>query len=316
MIPNSVRFWVYLTVLIPSIAFSVFVLCCLLGDRALHRALHNHVVIVILLVGLIYEATNFPWMLYFYRSEGVWERSLTFCTVSAYIEWVATISQVMLFAWANVQRHILIFHEKWVSTKARRFFCHYLVIVSLIVYCLMFYFLTILFPSCENLHDTSAAYCLINCAFDNYSLYLYDAIIHQTAPVVIILLFSVLLLGRVVWQKQRIHQAIHWRQHRKMTVQVLSITILYLVFELPVTVVYSVARFAPFNDWMVEILDVSIFLCYFPFLLLPFVCGLSSTEVRARLKTILQPHQRVGHITLPMKTRDNPNMDVAAQGSL
>ena len=34
--------------------------------------------------------------------------------------------QVTLFAWASIERHILIFHDQWVSTQSRRLFVHYI----------------------------------------------------------------------------------------------------------------------------------------------------------------------------------------------
>ena len=66
LIPNAAKFWSYLSFLIPAIVCSLFVLYHLFFDRALRRALNNHAVAVVLILGLICQITIYPWMLYFY----------------------------------------------------------------------------------------------------------------------------------------------------------------------------------------------------------------------------------------------------------
>ena len=80
-IPSKVRFWLYLLVLVPSTLCSLIVLHHLLFNRAPRRALNNHVIIILLLIGLICQLTIYPWLLYYFSHEGDWARSLLFCSI-------------------------------------------------------------------------------------------------------------------------------------------------------------------------------------------------------------------------------------------
>src|SRR3984957_20882315 len=78
-IPRSVRFWLLLLCEIPSIFCSLFVLFHLLFDRTLRHALNNHVIIVLLFIGLIYELIEISSILNFYRLNTVWPSTPAFC---------------------------------------------------------------------------------------------------------------------------------------------------------------------------------------------------------------------------------------------
>ncbi|CAF2108764.1 unnamed protein product [Rotaria magnacalcarata] len=61
---QTVRFWTYLFFDISSLICTFLDLYYLLVDRKLRRALNNHVIIVLLIVGCIDELTNITWTLY------------------------------------------------------------------------------------------------------------------------------------------------------------------------------------------------------------------------------------------------------------
>jgi hypothetical protein len=60
LIPISIRFWLYLIPDILSPLCSIFVLFHPLFDQTLRQALHNHIIIILLCIGLIYELTSVP----------------------------------------------------------------------------------------------------------------------------------------------------------------------------------------------------------------------------------------------------------------
>jgi hypothetical protein len=105
----------------------------------MRHALNNHVIIIVLIIGLICELTDYPSLLYYYRNEGMWKRSLMFCQIWGLFDRGLYITQTVLFAWATIERHILIFHYKWVTTKKKRFFVHCLPPVALLLYCVILY---------------------------------------------------------------------------------------------------------------------------------------------------------------------------------
>jgi len=147
-IPPSVQFWLYLISNIFSIICCLLLLFYPLYDRSLRNAFHNHIIIILLLICLVYELTNIPLILYNYHFEISWEttsilyRFWSFSGIGLYT------SHLILFAWATIERHVLVFHDHWLSTEKKRFYIHYLPITMLIIYCFVYYSIAILFPYC------------------------------------------------------------------------------------------------------------------------------------------------------------------------
>jgi hypothetical protein len=288
MISDTVRFWSYLLVLIPSFLCSLFVLYHLLFDRALRNALNNHVIIILVFICLIAEVTFYPWMLYFYQNKDVWERSLMFCVIWGFLDWTIYVIHTMLFAWATIERHILIFHEGWLSTKKRRFFIHYLPLILLPLYLFIFYIVMYFFPNCENRLRPSIVLCIFPCLYDIYIISMWDFVVDQLLPILTIIVFSSGLFVRVLRQRVRMRRTIHWRKHRKMTIQLLSISFFYLIILLPYAVVYIVVLCGLTSLLISDFRTYTAFLSYFIILLFPFVCALSLPELQTKMKNIFQ----------------------------
>ena len=109
-------------------------------------------------------------------------------------------------------------------------------------------------------------------------------LVNQILPNAMIVLFNVLLLVRILWQKYRLHQAMQWRKHRKMTIQLLSISLLYLIFACPNTLFLFMylcglpdTAGSDFKRWA-EVFS------YYLMLLFPFVCIFSQPETSSANK--------------------------------
>ncbi len=288
-IPSVVRFWIYLVFLIPSIICSLFVLYHLLWHRVSRQALHNHAIIIFLFIGLIYEITIYPWMLYLYSHNHIWERTDFFCTLWIYIDWGLYYTQTILFAWATMERHILIFHHQWVSTMKKRLIVHYLPSCVLVLYCLIYYTVVTFFPPCKNTFSSYYTICAELCAFkSSTALYMYETIVHQILPNLIIVVFSVALLLRVRRQKHRIGKSLQWRKHWKMTIQLLFVAIIYLIFALPVTLMNFLHLCGLSSEVTGHFMEYLLFFNYCILLLCPFACALSLPQMRNKVKDILQ----------------------------
>lgn len=106
-------------------------------------------------------------------------------------------------------------------------------------------------------------------------------------PILVIVLFSFLLLMRIIWQKHRVHQSMRWRKHRKMTLQLLLISLLYLFFLSPATVTNSVILTGVSHESIADANGLTIYLTYFLILLTLFVCALSLPKTRTRTGAII-----------------------------
>lgn len=200
--PAEFRFLSYLLLDIVSILCIVFVLYHLLFDRALHRALHNHIVIVPLIVGLVYELTNILWILHSNRTGLPMFSSPTFyrCWIFIDIGWLSL--RMGLFTWATIERQILIFHDRFVSTGRRRFFFHYLPIVMIVTYYLTYWSVIHFTPFCDDSnHDLLSGSTFIPCIFGRTRLGTIDLVFRQVILTLLIAICSIGLIVRVVAQK-------------------------------------------------------------------------------------------------------------------
>ena len=287
-INHSIRFWLYLFSNIASLLCTIFTLYLLLSDRVLRRAPHNQVIIVLLILGLVYECTDIPWIIHNSRFNEPWSASPAFYLFWVFFDYMVYSLQIALFAWATMERHILIFHESWLSTRKKRFFVHYLPIGAIIVYYVIYYSLVHFAPQCENsFTDFLAGGVFIPCAFDKTVLGLWDLIVHQVIPTFIIVIFCIALLLRVILQKSRMNQPIQWRKYRKMTIQLLSISTIYMVFNAPWALTIFAYQYGLPEEIAITVLTYTGFLFYYVIFLFPFVACFSLPELRTKVKQLL-----------------------------
>ena len=169
----------------------------------LRHSLNNHVIIVLLLTVLFCDLTIYPWMLYYYYySHGDnWQRSFVFCVIWGFIDWAVYMLQLLLFAWASIERHILIFHDRWISTRKKRFLGHYLPVIIISLYWFIFYSFVYFYPSCKNTFDSSQMICVTICLFNSFSFHAFDTLFNNILPSLTIVIFSVTLFLRVLMAK-------------------------------------------------------------------------------------------------------------------
>jgi hypothetical protein len=299
-IPRSVRFWFFLLFEIPSIFCSIFVLAYLLFDRTLRHALHNHIIIIILFINLIVQLTNISSILNYYRLGSVWPPTPTFCLSWVFIDETLYIATTILFSWGTIERHILIFHDHWLSTRTKLIFIHYVPIGFLSLYCLLYNIVVIIFPPCENTFDYTQVVCGYPlCSYEDASLALWDVVVNDIIPTIVIIFCSTALLGRILYQKSRMHRPIRWRQHRKMAIQLLSISTLYLILYIPKILLEFAYLCGVSEDIGADFILYAKFFSYYANLLFPFICAGSLPNLRMKIKNIIPYWRRQARAVAP-----------------
>lgn len=260
----------------------------LLTDATLRRALHNHVIIVLLFIGIFYELTNIPWILYNDYNRAPVIRSEIFYFFWTYINYSFYSLQVELFAWATIERHILIFHDHWISTRRRRFFLHYFPVIAITIYYLIYFAFVHFYPFCKSNFDAFLAGGIhIPCVFHRTTLGMWDLMVHHVVPTLVIVTFSVALIVRSILQRNKLARAIQWKRYRKMIIQLLSIATIYVAFNGPwVLVIFSFQYGLPESVAIVALVYTG-FLYYYVIFVFPFVCCLSLPELRKKAKQLL-----------------------------
>ncbi|CAF0774382.1 unnamed protein product [Rotaria sordida] len=301
----SARFWLYLVPNVLSILCSFFVLYYLLFDRTRRQALNNHVFIVLLFIGLLFELIDIPLTLHYYRFGDSWQLTPSVSLFWTYIDFALYTTQIIIFAWATIERHILTFKFQWLSTKKKRFFIHYLPLITLIIYIFIYCCFIIYFPPCENLYYHSYINGVpIPCVIEKTIIGKLDLICHQIVPTFIIVIFSIALGIRILYEKNRLNQLIQWRKQRKIAIQLLNTSMLYFFFNFPWTVIDLSYEIGLSIDYIIRVRSYAYyFSCYIIFLF-PFVCCGSLSGFRKKLKKFLccQRNRRVIPLQpLPMK---------------
>ena len=210
----------------------------------------------------------------------------------------------MLFAWASIERHILIFHDGWVATKKKRFLLHYLPVIIICTYSAIFYSIVYFFPPCENTVLKTGLICFSVCLYDSVGLRVYETIVNNIIPSLTIVAFSIALLVRILRQKQRMRQAIQWRKHRKMTIQLLSISFLYLVFTCPYAFMIFLRMCGLPENVGLDFEYLASFFSYYIVIFFPFVTIFTVPEVLTKFKDLFQclrPKRSIRPEIIPMR---------------
>jgi hypothetical protein len=125
---------------------------------------------------------------------------------------------------------------------------------------------------------------------------MYDAIMNFIIPILLIIIFNILLLLRYINQKRRLQRAIQWRQCRKMVIQILLISNLFLIFYLPLLILVAAHLCGLPPEIGGDAQLYAFFLAYFIGLLSPYVCLASLPEVWKKVKVrpeiLIRPQQQ------------------------
>jgi len=262
----------------------------MLSAQKHRQLLANHVVIAMLIVSFLTVIIDLSSALSFLRKGNIHPQSTSFCYFWMYIDYVLYANEMLLLAWASIERHILVFALQRFRSKRQKFYGHYLPITFCLIYPIIFYTYTIFFYSCDNVFNYQQYLCGSPC-FKTSSFLLngYDQLMHTLIPCIIIVIFSLVLLIRVIRHKRQIQgQLFSWRKQQRMVVQLFSIVCLYTVMITPPVVVIIIRITISKTFAIVEYTLYISYLFYFLPLFLPFVCLGSVDNLRMKINSLLQ----------------------------
>jgi len=288
----SFQFWFSLSFQVPSLLCYSIILTHIFTQKTQRQALHNHSIIVLLIIALCVVLFDYSWTLDSLRRGEVWPQTPAFCEVWWLFDYGFYNACTVVLAWASFERHILIFHSNLISTKRRRILIHYLPLITILIYLTIFYTYVIFFPPCENQYDYTSPICgAYPCYLTIESLGMWDTIAHEITATLLAAIFNVGLLVNVLWQKRRHRQ--NWKKCRKMAFQLLSVSALFLSLNFPLAITFLV-QVSGYPDWGVQ---AQLYLYFFSALiqyLLPFVCLPYASGLWSKMKRFfIQNNRRV-----------------------
>jgi len=305
-ISYQTRFWLFLISDILSFLFTCFVLFHFLFVQRLRQSINNHTTIVLLVLNIIYELTDLPLIIHYYRLDGLWQPTpIILSKFWSFFDSYIYTTQIIIFAWSTVERHILIFHDRWLAGKTKRFLFHYFPLILLLFCYLIYYTMLIFYPFCDYLNYQL----LVNgvpvaCIYLNSTFAPYDLIINQIIPTFIIVISSLGLLIRVILKKRRLRRVIEWKKQRKLIIQTLSISILYACFQFP----WTLFQFCDLIHLSVDngrnALKYTYFFSYYVTFLFPFVLCASVPGLWKRTTRIFRA-QRLNGTVVPERLQPN-----------
>jgi hypothetical protein len=285
---NSVRFWLYLVPLIPSIIVTIFDLHYLRISRTFGAALKNHDTFLLLSCVLIGELFDVVFDIHYYRTGTALSSTPGFCLFWTFIGSATSVSICILIAWISVGRNIVTFHSNWLATRTKRFFFHYLPLTTCTVWPTIFYFVIFFIVPCDIPFNYNSTLCgCYECIISNQPIALWDSIINYTMPVCITAICSVALLVRVIYHRYHIRQIIDWNRYGKIAVQVLPISAFYILLQLPPTILYAAYSIGLSRSIAADYYSDSLYFRYWFILFIPFVYVALLPELRTRPKKII-----------------------------
>ncbi|CAF2938712.1 unnamed protein product [Rotaria sp. Silwood2] len=301
---HHVKFSVLLLLQIPAIVLSILIFIFFIKHRTDLRAPHNQALFILLLVNFIQLSFALPLPLHFYHHSYVDPATPTFCTWWTFFEFTLYVTSEYLMATISVQRHMLIFHGHILRIPWMRNVLHNLPLLLCLIYPVTFYFFAIILYSCDG---TQWDYTSNLCGFaDCYLLFnkvlgTFDWAFNNGLPMVVNALANLALIMRVVRQKRRFQQALTWRQQRRMTVQLLAISSLYIIAWTPCLTV-GLVQILGYPTFLAQIqTDFFLDLIYVVCLFLPWVYLSLLPELTKWIKELFH-YQQKRNLIAPIRT--------------
>ncbi|CAF0819867.1 unnamed protein product [Adineta steineri] len=309
-ISRDISFILLITFDIPSILMHLIVFILIFFNKALRSAPNNYVILFTLCHSFIITAFMIPTVIDSHRLKPTIHWTLASCKIRSFIETLSSNMMNLLVAWASFERHLLIFHFNLLTIKWKKLCFHYMPPILITIYLSIFYIYSSFFFPCEHQVDFVNNICYYGCQSRDPVLGMWQTSIHILSPTICVLICNGALLFRVYRSKARLRRSIDWGKYRLMIFQLVSISCLYLLFNLPFAIVYLWVIVAPAPS-IITLLQRVGFLTYFIWLLFPFVCLCSIPQLESKMKKIL--HCQIVPVSREMQPRAIRLVKIQAQ---
>lgn len=310
---SKIKIGILFPVHVSSILCHLVLIYHLIFNRQLRQALHNHVILIFLITNFLLITVDMSMIYYFLFLDYLNENYEYFCVMWNFIDTFLSNTCTFLMMWSTFERHLLIFHDRQLYDKQfKRILFHYVPIFLLILYAFLFFgVLAFLHPGCsnENYFHYDELFCGRLCyVHANIDLSTYDIVVHRIVCSIVIFLCCIFLLIRVLHQKRERNQIIRWRRHFKMTIQIISISILYLIGIFPAAIGELIHIFESKDGRGEESAvqeEIFLYLFYIISILIPFVCLMSLPEIYSKIpfflckKRSIVPTNQITHTSRP-----------------
>ena len=279
---RSIKFGLFVTLEPPALICNSILIYYLIADRTLRQTLHYHSILAMLIACLLTNLIEVPRIIYYLHTGIVAPQTNINCLIWQWCDYLLFGLVNLLMFWTAVERKLLIFHARLYTSVRCRLIFHYLPLVFIVVYTILFYTVAIFIYPCETLFDFKQPLCGFPCYTRQSKISIYDLIAHSWIPLCLGILIDINLIIRVIFRK-RIglqQKGTQWRKYRKMIIQLLVISSLYSVCQFPFVTVLFIQLFVNIPEWIAYVQIVYFYYLFWLLtLLLPITCIACMSDV-------------------------------------
>ncbi|CAF0857840.1 unnamed protein product [Adineta steineri] len=222
-------------------------------NRTQRQALHNHTILLLLIFYLPIQLIDITFYLIFFSYGSVQPSQPIVCLIWWFADYGCEIGVIVLMAWLAIERHILIFHDRLLLNRRGRFLFHYLPLIVLVTYILLFYLIVIFLLPCENNYLYTVPVCGESPCYGSYGILgMWEFIVHLSIPILSEGIASIALILRVQIQKRRLRQSNQWHKQRRMIIQLLLVSTLNIGINIPSSILLIAHLCGLQSDYEVE----------------------------------------------------------------
>jgi hypothetical protein len=286
----STKFTILILLEIPAVLISLAVLVHFVSSPAVRKKRHQHSIFVLLFVNFLQITIDIPMSLDYYHSGGVVRPAVdAYCTWWVSYDYSLYSMNATLMAWISIERHLLLFHEDLLGgdNTWKRLCLHCGPWIVCFTWGPLYYTITVVIELvCINSWDFEPLFCGNPC-YLNTTWGGVDIFVNIFTPVLIIFIANVTLIIRVIYQQMTLvgRTRLNWRNQLIMVIQLVAISLTYLVIWLPAVIIQLVQIY--FDSTFLQVqLETFFFLGYIGPLLVPFIGIGSIRYLSRRLKVI------------------------------
>ncbi len=300
-LPAQFVFYIFALLDIPSVLCSLLLFYCFARLPELRQQNHSNQIIIYLLVGTFLVTSGDIPLILSYLQNHYFIVSMkypdSFCIFWTMYDYGMYSVNLWLMALLCLERYLLIFYKQAVMKNRKRRFLLYYVPVTLIILFVFFWYLYLvaLYPCAQTQFDYTQTVCGFPCYKTVGSVMVQntDWALADLLPVFLTICFIFMLISHVLYQKQKINKHLvqrdTWKRTRKMFLQLLPITFIFLLFNMPLIIVGLLAISNPWYDTTPYF--YANYLTYCLSLFMPFAVLSKQTAIKKRLFTLLRLRQ-------------------------
>ncbi|UJR31094.1 hypothetical protein I4U23_018602 [Adineta vaga] len=283
----TVKFWFLLILSVPSVSCSISIIIYFCRQKRTISH-HHHLTLVLVILSLLQITTDILFSILFYRQGRVIITSAAFCTWWNWWEYSLNGFLLFIMAWSSVQRHMFVFRNAFLAIRWQRIVFHFFPFVIACAYPFLFYLSVIILNKCENQWDFNVVLCSVPCfMIEEPVMVTYDFVVNIVFPIMMITIANICLVFRVVRKRQ--YRQTTLRRQRKLTLQLLCFSTLFIIFWFPLTINGLFVTFLPSSFSMDIQTNYLFILVYMVPILIPFVVLPNLSNF---IKTLFHKQQR------------------------